>query len=49
MKGVEYLIANKLLERSPASVAKFLRTTLSLNKVEQWKYAWLFLVFIGGI
>lgn len=33
MKGVEYLIANRLLERNPASVAQFLRTTLSLKKV----------------
>ncbi|XP_019057827.1 PREDICTED: brefeldin A-inhibited guanine nucleotide-exchange protein 5 isoform X1 [Tarenaya hassleriana] len=33
VKGVEYLIANKLVERNPASVAQFLRNTSSLNKV----------------
>jgi guanine nucleotide-exchange factor len=33
VKGVEYLIANKLVERNPASVAQFLRSTSSLSKV----------------
>ncbi|EOA23306.1 hypothetical protein CARUB_v10019080mg [Capsella rubella] len=33
VKGVEYLIANKLVERNPASVAQFLRSTPSLSKV----------------
>lgn len=35
MKGIEYLIANKLVERNPASVAQFLRSTSSLKKVRQ--------------
>lgn len=35
MKGIEYLIANKLVERNPASVAQFLRSTSSLKKVGQ--------------
>lgn len=35
VKGVEYLIANKLVERNPASVAQFLRSTPSLKKVGQ--------------
>lgn len=34
MKGIEYLIANKLVERNPASVAQFLSTS-SLKKVGQ--------------
>ncbi|KAL0722489.1 hypothetical protein Bca4012_037088 [Brassica carinata] len=33
VKGIEYLIANKLVERNPASVAQFLRSTSSLKKV----------------
>ncbi|EFH53532.1 predicted protein [Arabidopsis lyrata subsp. lyrata] len=33
VKGVEYLIANKLVERNPASVAQFLRSTSNLSKV----------------
>ncbi|KAL1193725.1 Brefeldin A-inhibited guanine nucleotide-exchange protein 5 [Cardamine amara subsp. amara] len=33
VKGIEYLIANKLVERNPSSVAQFLRSTSSLNKV----------------
>lgn len=33
MKGVEYLISNKLVENSPASVAQFLRTAQNLDKV----------------
>ncbi|XP_043689203.1 brefeldin A-inhibited guanine nucleotide-exchange protein 5 [Telopea speciosissima] len=31
-KGIEYLISNKLVERTPASVAQFLRNTPSLDK-----------------
>ncbi|KAI4335137.1 hypothetical protein L6164_013811 [Bauhinia variegata] len=31
-KGVEYLIANKLVENSPASVAQFLKNTPNLDK-----------------
>ncbi|CAN0918321.1 Brefeldin A-inhibited guanine nucleotide-exchange protein 5 [Linum grandiflorum] len=31
-KGIEYLIANKLVESKPASVAQFLRNTPSLDK-----------------
>ncbi|CAN1217020.1 Brefeldin A-inhibited guanine nucleotide-exchange protein 5 [Linum perenne] len=31
-KGIEYLIANKLVESNPASVAQFLRSTPSLDK-----------------
>ncbi|KAL6010442.1 Brefeldin A-inhibited guanine nucleotide-exchange protein 5 [Asimina triloba] len=31
-KGVEYLISNKLVENTPASVAQFLRNTPSLDK-----------------
>lgn len=33
MKGVEYLISNKLVENTPASVAQFLNNTPSLDKV----------------
>ncbi|CAE6074869.1 unnamed protein product [Arabidopsis arenosa] len=33
VKGVEYLIANKLVERNPASVAQFLISTSNLSKV----------------
>jgi len=33
VKGVEFLISNKLVENSPASVAQFLRTTNNLDKV----------------
>lgn len=32
MKGVEYLISNKLVENTPASVAQFLKNTPSLDK-----------------
>ncbi|KAL3744597.1 hypothetical protein ACJRO7_013808 [Eucalyptus globulus] len=32
VKGVEFLISNKLVENSPASVAQFLRTTNNLDK-----------------
>ncbi|KAL5572269.1 hypothetical protein UlMin_021866 [Ulmus minor] len=32
VKGVEYLISNKLVENSPSSVAQFLRNTPSLDK-----------------
>ncbi|XP_061361482.1 brefeldin A-inhibited guanine nucleotide-exchange protein 5 [Gastrolobium bilobum] len=32
MKGVEYLISNKLVENTPASVAQFLKNTPNLNK-----------------
>ncbi|KAG2691211.1 hypothetical protein I3843_08G000100 [Carya illinoinensis] len=31
-KGIEYLISNKLLENTPASIAQFLRSTHSLDK-----------------
>lgn len=34
IKGVEYLISNKLVENNPVSVAQFLRNTPSLDKVE---------------
>jgi guanine nucleotide-exchange factor len=33
MKGVEYLISNKLVENTPASVAQFLKSTPTLDKV----------------
>ena len=33
VKGVEYLISNKLVENTPSSVAQFLRSTPSLDKV----------------
>lgn len=33
MKGVEYLISNKLVENTPASVAQFLKNTPNLDKV----------------
>ncbi|KAL9325769.1 hypothetical protein ACSQ67_006414 [Phaseolus vulgaris] len=32
MKGVEYLVSNKLVENTPASVAQFLKNTPSLDK-----------------
>lgn len=32
VKGLEYMISNKLVEHNPASVAQFLRSTPSLNK-----------------
>ncbi|KAK7265505.1 hypothetical protein RJT34_33125 [Clitoria ternatea] len=32
MKGVEYLISNKLVEKTPASVAQFLKNTPNLDK-----------------
>lgn len=32
MKGVEYLISNKLVENTPASVAQFLKSTPTLDK-----------------
>ncbi|KAH8504679.1 hypothetical protein H0E87_012060 [Populus deltoides] len=32
VKGLEYMISNKLVENNPASVAQFLRNTPSLNK-----------------
>ncbi|KAG4190196.1 hypothetical protein ERO13_A07G018300v2 [Gossypium hirsutum] len=32
VKGIGYLISNKLVENNPASVAQFLRNTLSLDK-----------------
>ncbi|KAF9680906.1 hypothetical protein SADUNF_Sadunf06G0170400 [Salix dunnii] len=32
VKGLEYMISNKLVEHNPASVAQFLRNTPSLNK-----------------
>lgn len=38
VKGVEYLISNKLVENNPTSVAQFLRNTASLNKVEYLIY-----------
>ncbi|XP_010520510.1 PREDICTED: brefeldin A-inhibited guanine nucleotide-exchange protein 5-like [Tarenaya hassleriana] len=38
VKGVEYLIANKLVERDPTSVAQFLRDTSSLDKVMMGDY-----------
>lgn len=34
MKAIEYLISNKLVENTPASVAQFLRNTHSLDKVD---------------
>lgn len=34
MKGVEYLISNKLVENNPVSVAQFLKTANSLDKVQ---------------
>lgn len=33
VKGVDYLISNKLVENTPPSVAQFLRNTPSLDKV----------------
>ena len=33
MKGVEYLISNKLVENTPASVAQFFKNTPNLDKV----------------
>lgn len=38
MKGVEYLISNKLVENTPASVAQFLKNTPSLDKVVTLHY-----------
>lgn len=34
VKGVEYLISNKLVENTPSSVAQFLQNTPTLDKVE---------------
>lgn len=34
VKGIEYLISNKLVENTPISVAQFLRNTANLDKVE---------------
>lgn len=34
MKGIEYLILNRLVENNPTAVAQFLKTTPNLDKVK---------------
>lgn len=46
-KGIEYLISNRLVENTSASVAKFLRNTPSLEKVDF--LSWYNFSFISGI
>ncbi|KAJ6330427.1 hypothetical protein OIU76_009101 [Salix suchowensis] len=46
VKGLEYMISNKLVEHNPASVAQFLRSTPSLNKVE-YLFPIIFYIVLG--